>query len=604
MADGNTPPPDISEAFQTGTVRTAAFQTTGVYKTGDAVSANAGQGDAYTVLTSPTRLDEAGMNALMDRMQAATAGTQRVSTGVIAQIAQLSPAEPGCASFEVTMGSRGDSPLLLAKIGPDNAVKLIDPSHNIPPERYSAEDFGQVIPDPDNPDAPQNNVTRARVDLKPGEKLVALAASDGMHEAHMGSGDPFAHLRADMEAYAKANPESQNWSRFLAEEAAARHITRATPTPGDNITVVSTELDTKSDLKGNNLTMAVFDEVNHDQNSLSTHLARTLETELPGAVKSAPVISTTVPHIATRPEDIARLANPGAADPHAAGPKPAERASARVDEAPAGSKFAGTVGAHAGHATGAAGIALDLAEGNYTQAGISAGQQALLNPTTLKTAATVVEEVAPEAARGLGFVAKRLPLVGALVTAGYVAYEVGGDLYHGEYGKAGAATVAGGAEIGGNIVGFGVGDAARETVRETVVLTAGENYAPDKSGLRSMGEKAYSLGSKLINGSGEGDISAQQAALVGNDPILPKTVKISGHDVALAEALRDPGFAKEFRSALEHANGRDGIDLSHQIGAVDAFAKLESQRKAAPAGEELASTKPSALKPTAPTTNG
>ena len=89
MADGNTPPPDISEVYQTGTVRTAAYQTTGVYETGGAVTANAGQGDAYTVVTSRTALDEAGMGALMDRMQAATAGTERNSTGVIAQIAQI-----------------------------------------------------------------------------------------------------------------------------------------------------------------------------------------------------------------------------------------------------------------------------------------------------------------------------------------------------------------------------------------------------------------------------------------------------------------------------------------------------------------------------------
>ncbi len=157
------------------------------------------------------------------------------------------------------------------------------------------------------------------------------------------------------------------------------------------------------------------------------------------------------------------------------------------------SKIAG----HAGTAQGVASVALDLAEGRYREAGQSAAIQVALNPGTYKAAAELTHDVAP-VAKGLGFFAKKVPLLGAVVTAGFVAYEVGSNIHEGNYGKAAAALGAGTAEALGNVVGFGVGDAAREGVREGVVLAAGEKYAPEKSGLRQLGEGAYALAHKAL----------------------------------------------------------------------------------------------------------
>jgi hypothetical protein len=157
------------------------------------------------------------------------------------------------------------------------------------------------------------------------------------------------------------------------------------------------------------------------------------------------------------------------------------------------------IGGHASNATGAAGVALALAEGRYREAGQSAALQVALNPATYKAAAELTKDVAP-VAKGLGFVGKKIPVIGALVTAGFVLYEVGGDVYDHKYGKAGAALGAGAAEALGNVVGFGVGDLAREGVRAGVVYAAGEQYAPDKSGLRQLGEGAYALAKKELDG--------------------------------------------------------------------------------------------------------
>lgn len=82
-----------------------------------------------------------------------------------------------------------------------------------------------------------------------------------------------------------------------------------------------------------------------------------------------------------------------------------------------------------------------------------------------KSAGYLLSKFAPILGKGALQVAKRAPLVGAVVTAGFVAAEVGENILRGETGKAGAAFLAGVVEAAGNVVGFGVGDAAREAVR-------------------------------------------------------------------------------------------------------------------------------------------
>jgi len=151
-----------------------------------------------------------------------------------------------------------------------------------------------------------------------------------------------------------------------------------------------------------------------------------------------------------------------------------------------------------GHGAGVAQVAVDVASGNYGAAATGASMQIAMNAQTYEAAATLTSKIAP-VAKGLGFVGKKIPIVGAFVTAGFVLYEAGAEAYNGNYGRAGAALGAGAAETVGNIVGFGVGDAAREVVREGVVRTAGEEFAPQKSGIRQLAEGAYDVGSKFVS---------------------------------------------------------------------------------------------------------
>jgi hypothetical protein len=143
-------------------------------------------------------------------------------------------------------------------------------------------------------------------------------------------------------------------------------------------------------------------------------------------------------------------------------------------------------------------IATDLANRDYGGAASTAVQQAVFSPDTWKEIAALSKEIAP-IARATGGIAKRLPLVGAVVTAGVVVLEVGDNLLDGKIGKAGSALVAGGAEAAGNLVGFGVGDVARESVREAIHFTAGSKYMPQESGLRSLGTNVYKAGSKFFS---------------------------------------------------------------------------------------------------------
>ena len=163
-------------------------------------------------------------------------------------------------------------------------------------------------------------------------------------------------------------------------------------------------------------------------------------------------------------------------------------------------KPAGSANAKLGHAQGAAQVAVALAAGNYGQAVTSAGMELALEPKTYTAAAKLTAAVKP-VAKALGMIGKRLPVIGAVVTGGFVLWEVGSYALKGEFGKAAAATAAGAAEAAGNIVGFGLGDAARETVRGGVIAVAGDEYAVDKSGLRQLGEGAYEVGSKFVKGT-------------------------------------------------------------------------------------------------------
>jgi hypothetical protein len=165
-------------------------------------------------------------------------------------------------------------------------------------------------------------------------------------------------------------------------------------------------------------------------------------------------------------------------------------------------------------------IATDLANRDYGGAASTAVQQAVFSPDTWKEIAALSKEIAP-IAKVTGGIVKRLPVIGAVVTTGFVAYEVGDNLLDGKIGKAGSALVAGGAEAVGNLVGFGGGDAARESVRETIHYTAGSKYMPQESGLRSLGTNAYEAGSKFFTDKTEKE-PAMPLKQKTNSPLSPK----------------------------------------------------------------------------------
>ncbi len=171
--------------------------------------------------------------------------------------------------------------------------------------------------------------------------------------------------------------------------------------------------------------------------------------------------------------------------------------------------------------TGKAGIALDIAEGNVAGAVIGASMEAVESEkvqrvaveggakVAAKVAASVVTEspsmlakigaVALGGVKAVGIFAKKVPVVGAVVTAGIGLVAVGKELYDGNYGKAASELAAGAAETAGNIVGLGVGDAARQAVVEGIDVAAGEEYRPDDSDLVALGKQAVRVAESAMD---------------------------------------------------------------------------------------------------------
>lgn len=144
---------------------------------------------------------------------------------------------------------------------------------------------------------------------------------------------------------------------------------------------------------------------------------------------------------------------------------------------------------------GIAGIAVAVAEGDIVSATMGAAMEGANS--------SVGEKALGLAAKALkigGFVGKRIPVIGAAVTAGFVLWETGSYAFKGELNKAGAAFMAGAAETAGNIIGFGLGDAAREGTRGIIIASGGDKYAEiDKSGIREVAEGVYRVATEAYN---------------------------------------------------------------------------------------------------------
>ncbi|QQG35432.1 MAG: hypothetical protein HYS17_07745 [Micavibrio aeruginosavorus] len=187
--------------------------------------------------------------------------------------------------------------------------------------------------------------------------------------------------------------------------------------------------------------------------------------------------------------------------------------------------------------------------------------------------------------KGVQFIGKRVPGIGAIITVGATLWSAGAQAAQGNLGKAAAELTAGVAEAAGNVVGFGAGDALREGVRAGVVAIAGEKYAPEKSGIREAAEVAYGALSKKGDAAASAPSSAgatannysnlsraQLAEAIQKDPTLMDTAKLNDKEMPLSKALEDKTFRTEFIKNLESAQAK-GHDLKDQIAMVKAYDK-------------------------------
>lgn len=312
-------PQDVSAQYGTGTAVTSLYQTSGVYRKDEQKVVTTGQADSFSVMNAAAPLDEAGMQRLMNGLQAEAQAVNNGSTGSIVGISQAEPGPGEANAFDVVYGFRGDSQAIIIKADAQGNVDIVNLQQKVSDEDFFVSEFGDGgLPD-------ENNVVRERIALKPGEKAIVLAATDGMSDAYLGQRD---QMRQDISDYLKANPGTADLSRFMAERATALGTE-------DNTTIVSTVLGEKTSLAGKTAVMAVFDGVGHDDGTLSSALARRLESDLPDGQKPTPIAKQELAHVSLRTDDLARVGTPGTKDPHA------EKLSQALSAQGGGSRFAG-----------------------------------------------------------------------------------------------------------------------------------------------------------------------------------------------------------------------------------------------------------------------
>lgn len=215
---------------------------------------------------------------------------------------------------------------------------------------------------------------------------------------------------------------------------------------------------------------------------------------------------------------------------------------------------------HASHAVGAASLAVNLAQGNYGAAAVDAAGMAAENKTVQEA---VVETAAKIGGSSLIKVftacAKRAPVIGAAVTLAFVAKEAGAHMLDGEYKLAGAATVAGLAEAGGNVLGFGMGDAAREATRGAMIAAGGDEFAAvEKSGIRELTETAYTVGKQML-------ASPEPKAPEGRvlTDILPTDMR------SMTQGADEMGDRSEIRHVAVERTGLAANDPRNDLGALN-----------------------------------
>jgi hypothetical protein len=412
-------PKDVIERYAVGSAEVSTYQTSGMDDSVKGGAPTRGQGDAYAVVTSRTALDETSLSRVLDDMaekggKVATANVG--SVGAVASISQVQPAVAGGSSFDVAVGTRGDCQIMIAKIDANGTVSLIATEAKLKPgdAPWNGTEFAE---------RGGNFMATERVDLKPGEKAVVFAMSDGVTDPFRPrEGGLVKAMESDIQAYLKSNPDG-DVSRFLSERATQLGS-------ADNTTVVSARLGANTDLKGQSITFGVFDGTGHTDNTVSSVLARSLETDVPGAQKPQLVARQELDHVLTRTQDLERVARPDAPDPNTRVatqtvteklPGPVKTVVKpdvpKVDTPktetpkPPTSKFAGAltnkpevkpevkpvtpggaksnISTKAGVAQGLGQAAIDVAKGDYANATVNAAAPVLLNQSTYTATATV-----------------------------------------------------------------------------------------------------------------------------------------------------------------------------------------------------------------------
>lgn len=182
-----------------------------------------------------------------------------------------------------------------------------------------------------------------------------------------------------------------------------------------------------------------------------------------------------------------------------------------------------TVG-RAGIALGAAQTAIALRQGDYVAAAQRGTVTALSAAVSTKAGAEAVGRLAakvlPSALRVSG---EEIPVAGALVAGGYAVYDIGSSIYGAATGKnswrqVGTTAAANGAEIAGGLLGFGAGQAARQSVVELSKASFGAAHAPADAAIVGLSKDIYYYARGTANATARPDqhASAVQPVSTGN----------------------------------------------------------------------------------------
>lgn len=263
----------------------------------------------------------------------------------------------------------------------------------------------------------------------------------------------------------------------------------------------------------------------------------------PAVVASPTMVTTSVPQdstTATRTTSPSGLAQPPA--PSAALPTGQLPTAATLNETPAQVPLAvapikpvsslRTIDSHAGRTVGKVGTAVGavqtvvaIREGDYVAAAqrgtVTTLGAAMQTETGVKTVGKLLSKAAPSVIRAGG---EEIPVVGAFVAAGFALYDIGSVTYgaitgQNPWSKVGTTTVANIAEIGGGVVGFGAGQAARQGVVETSKWAFGAAAAPSDCAVVGLGKEIYGA---VTAPNTPPAVTQNTTAIPGPPPVIPQ----------------------------------------------------------------------------------